>query len=106
MLNEKELRALILCRVLAANDQCNSHYINHAQGQFRALLAVLTGECPPNVDIDSPMAILDAAGIPYRYDKDTEMCWFEKDWLKEHGFEWDSEHDSWPPYHPRFSKSW
>lgn len=99
MLDAEEIRSLILCRVIAALDSCNSHHINHCEGQIRALVAVLTGAVPPSF---SNMAeILDAAGIPYER---REGNWIEYDdeWLSAHGFE--VEDDS--VTHPRFSEGW
>ena len=86
MLNQKDLEALIVCRLLSTADSCNSHHINHVMGQLRALAAVLKdGERPPShFDYDLTI-LLDFCDIPHTIDEEHNIHW-DREWMEDHGF--------------------
>lgn len=100
MLNEKEIKALLLCRIEAVSDSCNSYHINHVSGQIRALISVITGEIPPITEDTAD--IFDILKIPYETGDDGRLE-VPDSWLLDHGF--DAPKDK-KIHHPRFSNGW
>jgi len=79
MLTEPQIKALLVARIIACTDSCNSFHINHVSGQIRALLAVLTDGSHPTTSSDTP-TILRLAGIPFTLDDDGWEV--DDEWLK------------------------
>jgi hypothetical protein len=63
MLNENEIKAMIILRAQAACDSCNSFHITRVEGQLQGLVFALTGDLISRTD-DVP-TVLKAAGIKY-----------------------------------------
>jgi hypothetical protein len=85
MLTEGEVRVLIVKRLMAACDSCNSYHINHVEGQIRGLLAVLNDGKKFDSDGDC-RRILEAAGIPWEPHPKDENGWRVPDeWFAQHG---------------------
>jgi len=82
MMTEEEIRAMIVNRLLVAENSCNSHHRMCVKQQIRGLLAALTGEVPTNSD-DIP-TILRQAGIPHSVECGTYD--FVRPWMISHGF--------------------
>lgn len=61
-----QIRAAILDRIDAAEGQCNSGYMMHADGVVRGLLWALTGADPGTRLFDDISKILSLAGLPVR----------------------------------------
>ena len=82
MLTADEIRVLIVLRIQAAMDSCNSSHINNCKGQIRALVSVLNDVKPcPSSNLATDM--LRAAGIPFTETDD--QFDIDGDWLIEHG---------------------
>lgn len=108
MMDIEDVRALIVARIQMV-DQCNSHFLNHLEGQVRALVAVVTGEPPPSANGDIA-TYLRAAGIPHAIVKrgGDQAVDFDAAWLRAHGFTIHGADDD-PNasiHHPRWSQSW
>ena len=103
-MKKEELKALLAARLLKIHGQCNSGYLNHAEGQIRALEYTITGEPPQSRPLENVPALLDRCGIPWPWlaDGHPEFGWPRK-WLKEHGF---TKTDTDKPEHPIYSKEW
>lgn len=102
MLSEKEVRALLYCRVVVREETCNSWHGSHVEGQIRALIAVLTREPPPRLN-GSVMQVFDLAGIPFvPCPDDTSKIDVPDEWMLSHGFE--KRGDDYR--HPEFSDNW
>jgi hypothetical protein len=100
---------LLVLRIEAGADSCNSHHINHVEGQIRGLAAILrNGETPPAHFHYDLTVILDWAGVPHTKDKDG-IHWHE-DWLTQHGFKVIPHHTGDPNLarieHPTLGKGW
>ena len=95
----EEVRSLIVARIQCTN-QSNRHYLNHLEGQIRALVAVITGEPPTNAHGDMP-TYLRAAGIPFEVEGDE--IGFDETWLRAHGFDIGKRGEI---NHPRWSRRW
>lgn len=104
-LDEKELRAIIYCRLTAASDSCNSHHRNRVYGQIQGLLYALTGEYLSLGDHSPTSDIFDFAGIPYKKLKGGATLEIPDEWMKEHGFDPDGK-GGYGDHHPRFSERW
>lgn len=100
MLTEEQVKSLLVVRVMACLGSCNSHHINHCEGQIRALLAVLTGKRPPRVT--DAVQTLTLAGIPCRDDGEGGFV-LDDDWLEAHGFTFTRGEDD-DVSHPDFPK--
>lgn len=85
MLSEEEIRNLIIHRVFAAANSCSSYHINHVEGQIKALLVVLTGKSPEDIDSSNCIAILQTAGVPV-VAKDGGWA-IDTEWLEARGFD-------------------
>jgi hypothetical protein len=87
MLNEEEIRSLIVLRVMGAyRDDAASYRL---EAQIRDLIGVLTGKKSPYSGGYTP-DYLDAAQIPYIMNEDGSFSWV-KEWLLDHGFILDPE---------------
>lgn len=85
MLTHDEIQVLVVIRLMAACDSCNSRHINHVEGQLRGLLAVLNDGKKFDSDGDC-RAVLDAAGIPWTpHPKDDKGWSVPNDWLAKRG---------------------
>ncbi len=82
MMTREQVEALLVMRIVARQDNCNSYHGNHVDGQIRALVAVLTGQTPPK--FDTVYEIFDLVGIPY--DRDENGWSLPDEWLKQRGF--------------------
>ena len=83
MLAKREVEALLVLRIKAASESCNSHHINHVDGQIRALTAVLKGK-PVHAKADVS-EICKYVDIPCVTNED-DTIGFNDDWLRGHGF--------------------
>ena len=83
MLTKEEIQVLIVHRLIAACDSCNSHHINRVEGQIEGLVAALNDGkiCRSGGDVRT---ILKAADIPY---EDTEDGGWDvgEEWMIERG---------------------
>lgn len=103
MLTEKQIKALVVLRIIACADSCGSNQISHIDGQIRALAAVLRDGVPPPAAFGGDTAkMLDYAGIPYYRNVDRTIG-FPEEWLTEHGFIVDGDDFH---YHDRNFGSW
>lgn len=103
MLTKEETEVLLVLRILAAHDSCNSYHINHVEGQIRALTAVLTGGESPPTGSDT-IVYLDAVGIPWGPHPDSPDGggWnIEEQWFLDRGCEFEDGRIT----HPKFG-SW
>jgi len=82
MLTQIEIEALLVLRMNASSESCNSHHINHCSGQIRALTAVLKGE--PIHSRAQTSEVCDYVGIPHTTEDDQVV--FDEEWLEDHGF--------------------
>lgn len=108
MLTKEETEALLLVRILACAESCNSFHINHVSGQIRALASVLKdGESPPSFG-DDIGEVLDWVGIPYT--RDGAYIHWHTEWLESRGFvvthDPDGDETKDEIDHPKFKKSW
>lgn len=96
MLTKEEIQVLIVKRLMAACDSCNSHHINHVEGQIRALLAVLNDGKKSPSDGDC-RGVLTAAGVPWEPHPDDPAGWnVPNAWLEERGCKIDGNRVSHP----------
>jgi hypothetical protein len=83
VLTKGEVQVLLVARIQAVLESCNSHHINHVEGQIKALLAVLNNGEIPDYDVEDVRSILDAAGIPH---VKTRTGWeVPEAWMEKHG---------------------
>ena len=94
-----DIRALIVAR-LQQSDQCNSYFLNHLEGQIRALIAILLGGEPPPSGRGDLRVYLEAAQIPFSIVG--EQIDFPDDWLRARGFSIRGN----TIHHPVYSRSW
>lgn len=94
-MNKEEIKSLLLTRVAAWSDSCNSYHCNHVEGQIRALVSIINdGKVTPSgLDVSD---ILKLAKIPYT--KNEKGCSVDDEWLEAHGFT-----DFQTYEHPKFS---
>lgn len=85
MLDREQIKALVVCRLLAAEESCNSHHLDCVEQQIRTLLAVLTDGDPPVLHGNARI-VLKTAEIPFRDCDGGFEFEYDDDWLKAHGF--------------------
>lgn len=84
MLTKEEIQVLVVLRIFAALDSCNSYHANHVHGQIKALVAVLNGGEP--IESEKAVDYLDAAGIPTKpHPESKDGFVIPSDWLVERG---------------------
>jgi hypothetical protein len=99
MLNEEEIRSLIVRRILQAVNAGTYAVTCRLERQVMDLIMVLTGE---KQDLGSHIPDhLGAVGIPYFMNENGSFSW-HKEWLEDHGFVLDPENED-SINHPRFS---
>jgi len=112
MLNQEQVQALIVCRLLATEGTCNSFHIGHVEGQLRALAAVLNDGQPAAPQCGHDLAeYLAEVGIPYTLDDKQNILWDEQ-WMQDHCFTAEPnpiKRDDVPPLvwkHPFMKRGW
>lgn len=105
MLNEKEIRATIVQRMIEVSGSCNNIHIAACMGQVRALIYVLGDGSPPISPFADAQEIFRAAGIPFSENEDGMVGWPDK-WLKEHGFEIEDDGKHGHVQHPVLGRGW
>lgn len=82
MLSHDEIQVLLVHRVFAAIDSCNSHHINHVKGQISAILAILgDGKKPLFCDAVDALRV---GGVPV-IDREDGGFDVPDEWLIERG---------------------
>lgn len=99
MLNEEEIRSLIVLRVKKAASAGTFNETYRIEARVRELIGVLTGEKAQDSDGYTP-DYLDAAQIPYIMNEDGSFSWV-KEWLLNHRFMLDPEDED-SLKHPKF----
>lgn len=100
MLSESQIKATIVQRIMTAYDICNSRSLDRITAQLEALVYVLgDGEVPPASD--DATVYLKLAGIPFT--EDGEQFEIDRDWLVEHGFQFDEDGNE---FHPTLGINW
>ena len=98
MLNEEEIRSLIVLILTDANNEAGCERLLILESQIDILLFVLTEQKPPLHNGSVPV-VCEAAGIPIEWNDDGTIG-FPSEWLADHGFEVQGDEIR----HPRFCR--